>query len=161
MFLIFKNIRKWTLIARASKKIDEKLYRDISKTSVNYFIFYNHNVFFDRKRLQADFYSYFRVWTFDELIVALIICMFYEATHATVWNFIFSSNIERFFWRIVCVDIIADVISLLTFFFIVVFYHEHEHKFLPRFFFSRTWNNVTFVSVYRCWKSKWVSKSWR
>ena len=137
MSLTSRDIRRWTLAARASRRIGEELYRDMPKGSVNYFTFYNHSVFLDRKGLQAGFYSYFRAWASGGLIAALTICMFYGAAHATAWDFIFPTDIERLLWRIACVDTIAGVISLLAFFSIVVFYHEHGHKLLLRSFFAR------------------------
>lgn len=137
MSLTSRDIRRWTLAARASRRIGEELYHDMAKGSVNYFTFYNHSVFLDRKGLQAGFYSYFRAWASGGLIAALTICMFYGAAHATAWDFIFPTDIERLLWRISCVDTIAGVFSLLAFFSITVFYHEHGHKLLLTSFFAR------------------------
>ena len=135
--LTSRDVRRWKLAARASRRIGEELYRDSPKGSVNYFTFYNHSVFIDRKGLQAGFYGYFRAWASGGLIAALTICMFYGAAHATAWNFIFPTNLERLLWRIACVDTIAGVISLLAFFSIVIFHHEHGRKLLVQSFFSR------------------------
>ena len=135
--LTSRDVRRWTLAVRASRRIGEELYRDSPKGSVNYFTFYAHSVFLDRKGLQAGFYAYFCAWASGGLIAALTICMFYGAAHATAWGFVFPTNVERLLWRISCVDTIAGVISLLAFFSIVVFHHEHGHKLLLKSFFSR------------------------
>ena len=135
--LTSRDIRRWTLAVRASRRIGEELYRDSPKGSVNYFTFHAHSVFLDRKGLQAGFYAYFCAWASGGLIAALTICMFYGAAHATAWGFTFPTGIERLLWRISCIDTIAGVISLLAFFSIVVFHHEHGYKLLLKSFFSR------------------------
>ena len=63
--------------------------------------------------------------------------MFYGAAHATAWDFDFPTEVERWLWRIACVDTIAGGISLLAVFSIVVFYHEPGRKLLWRSFFAR------------------------
>ena len=132
-----RDVRRWFLAARASRRIGEEMYRDSIKGSVNYFTFYAHSIFLDRKGLQAGFYAYFCAWASGGLIAALTVCMFYGAAHATAWKFIFPTDVERLLWRIACIDTIAGVISLLAFFSIVVFHHEHGHKLLFESFFSR------------------------
>ena len=135
--LTSKDVRRWTLAARASKKIGEVLYRDSPKGSVNYFTLYTHSIFLDRKGLQAGFYAYFCAWASGGLVAALSVCMFYGAVHATAWAFAFPTPIERLLWRIACVDTIAGVISLLAVFSVVVFHHEHGFQLLLKSFFTR------------------------
>ena len=135
--LTSRDVRRWTLAARAARRIGEDLYRDSPKDSVNYFTFYAHSIFLDRKGLQAGFYAYFAAWASGGLIAALTICMFYGAAHATAWNFLFPTSTERLLWRIACVDTIAGVISLLAVFSVVVFYHEHGLKLLKKSFLTR------------------------
>ncbi|KAI9881126.1 MAG: hypothetical protein M1830_008284 [Pleopsidium flavum] len=135
--LTSRDVRRWTLAARASRKIGEELYHDSPKGSVNYFTFYPHSIFLDRKGLQAGFYAYFCAWASGGLIAALIICMFYGAAHATAWKFVFPTDVERLLWRIACIDTIAGVISLLAIFSVVVFLHEHGYKLLLKSFFTR------------------------
>ncbi|MCJ1433580.1 hypothetical protein MMC27_002943 [Xylographa pallens] len=135
--LTSRDVRRWTLAAHASKRIGEELYRDTPKDSVNYFTFYAHSIFLDRKGLQAGFYAYFCAWASGGLIAALTICMFYGAAHATAWGFVFPTDVERLLWRIACIDTIAGVISLLAIFSVVVFLHEHGHKVLLKSFFTR------------------------
>ncbi|KAM0797376.1 hypothetical protein BDR22DRAFT_810384, partial [Usnea florida] len=113
------------------------LYRDSPKGSVNYFTYYNHSIFLDRKGLQAGFYAYFCSWASGGLIAALSVCMFYGAAHATAWDFVFPTPVERLLWRIACIDTIAGVISLLAIFSVVVFYHEHGFRLLWKSFFTR------------------------
>ena len=132
-----RDIRRWTLAARASNRIGEELYRDSPKGSVNYFTHYTHSIFLDRKGLQAGFYAYFCGWASGGLVAALTVCMFYGAAHATAWKFIFPTDVERLLWRIACIDTIAGVISLLAVFSVVVFFHEHGHKLLLKSFFTR------------------------
>lgn len=147
MSLTSRDVRRWTLAAQASRRIGEELYRDAPRPSVNYFTFYAHSIFLDRKGLQAGFFGYFRAWASGGLVAALTICMFYGAAHATAWTFIFPTDIERLLWRIACVNTIAGVISLLAFFSIVVFHHEHGHKLLLRSFF--TWEPGLIPLLYR------------
>ena len=135
--LTSKDVRRWNLAARASRRIGEDLYRDSPKDSVNYFTFHNHNIFLDRKGLQVGFYAYFCSWASGGLIAALTVCMFYGAAHATAWAFVFPTSVERLLWRIACIDTIAGVISLLAVFSVVVFYNEHGHKQLLASFFTR------------------------
>ena len=132
-----KDVRRWTLATQAIKRIGEDLYRDTPTGSANYFTFYAHNIFLDRKGLKAGFYAYFRAWASGGLIAALVICMFYGAAHCTAWNFIFPTPTERILWRISCVDTVAGVISLLSLFSIVVYLHEHEFKSLVKAFFTQ------------------------
>ena len=135
--LTTRDVRRWTLAARASRRIGEELYRDSPKGSVNYFTFHAHNIFLDRKGLQAGFYAYFCAWASGGLIAALTICMFYGAAHAAAWNFVFPTDVEQILWRIACIDTIAGVISLLAVFSVVVFFNEHGYKLLLRSFFTR------------------------
>ena len=135
--LTSRDVRRWTLAASAAKRIGEDLYRDSPKDSVNYFTFYAHSIFLDRKGLQAGFYAYFAAWASGGLVAALTICMFYGAAHATAWNFLFPTKTERLLWRIACVDTVAGVISLLAVFSVVVFYHEHGANLLKKSFLSR------------------------
>ncbi|KAL8996273.1 MAG: hypothetical protein Q9169_004158 [Polycauliona sp. 2 TL-2023] len=135
--LTSRDVRRWTLAAQASRRFGEELYCDSPKSSVNYFTFHAQSIFLDRKGLQAGFYGYFCAWASGGLIAALTICMFYGAAHATAWTFIFPTDVERLLWRIACVDTIAGVVSLLAFFSIVVFQHEHGHKQLLKSFLSR------------------------
>lgn len=137
MSLTPRDIRRWTLAARAARRIGEELYRDSPKGSVNYLTFYQHSIFLDRKGLQAGFYAYFCAWASGGLVAALVVCMFYGAAHATAWGFIFPTDVERLLWRIACIDTIAGVISLLAVFSVVVFYHEHGQKLLLKSFFTR------------------------
>lgn len=137
IFLTSRDVRRWTLAARASRRIGEELYRDSLKGSVNYFTFYAHSIFLDRKGLQAGFYAYFCAWASGGLVAALTVCMFYGAAHATAWAFVFPTDVERLLWRIACIDTIAGVISLLAIFSVVVFYHEHGYKLLLKSFFTR------------------------
>ena len=134
--LTSKDVRRWTLAAQALCRIGEDLYRDTPTGSANYFTMYAHNIFLDRKGLKAGFYAYFRAWASGGLIAALVICMFYGAAHCTAWNFIFPSRIERFVWRIACVDTVAGVISLLALFSIFVYLHEHEPRSLIKAYFA-------------------------
>ena len=135
--LTSREVRRWTLAARAATKIGEELYRDSPKGSVNYFTYYNHSIFLDRKGLQAGFYAYFCSWASGGLIAALSVCMFYGAAHATAWDFVFPTPVERLLWRIACIDTIAGVISLLTIFSVVVFHNEHGFRLLWKSFFTR------------------------
>lgn len=135
--LTSRDVRRWSLAARASRRIGEELYRDSPKGSVNYFTLYTHSIFLDRKGLQAGFYAYFCSWASGGLIAALTVCMFYGAAHTTAWKFVFPTDVERLLWRIACIDTIAGVISLLAFFSIAVFYHEHGHTVLFKSFFTR------------------------
>ena len=135
--LTSRDVRRWTLAARALRRIGEELYHDSPKSSVNYFTFYAQNIFLDRKGLQAGFYAYFCAWASGGLIAALTICMFYGAAHATAWGFVFPTDVEQMLWRIACIDTIAGVISLLAIFSVVVFLHEHGHKLLLKSFFTR------------------------
>ena len=135
--LTIRDVRRWTLAARASRRIGEELYRDSPKGSVNYFTLYNHSIFLDRKGLQAGFYAYFCAWASGGLVAALSVCMFYGAAHATAWAFDFPTHVERLLWRIACIDTIAGVISLLPIFSVVVFYHEHGFQLLLKSFFTR------------------------
>ena len=135
--MTLRDVRRWALAARASRRIGEELYRDSPKGSVNYFTFYSHSIFLDRKGLQAGFYAYFCAWASGGLIAALSVCMFYGAAHATAWAFAFPTHTERLLWRIACIDTIAGVISLLAIFSVVVFYHEHGFQLLLKSFFTR------------------------
>ncbi|KAL8653966.1 MAG: hypothetical protein Q9226_003621 [Calogaya cf. arnoldii] len=135
--LTSRDVRRWTLAAQASRRTGEELYRDSPKPSINYLTFYAQSIFLDRKGLKAGFYGYFCAWASGGLIAALTICMFYGAAHATAWTFIFPTVVERLLWRIACIDTIAGVVSLLAFFSIVVFHHEHGHKQLPKSFLTR------------------------
>lgn len=135
--LTSRDVRRWTIAARASRRTGEELYRDSPKGSVNYFTFHNPSIFLDRKGLQAGFYAYFCAWASGGLVAALTICMFYGAAHATAWGFVFPTDVERLLWRIACIDTIAGVISLLAVFSVVVFFHEHGHKLLLKSFFTR------------------------
>lgn len=135
--LTAKDVRRWTLAARAARRIGEELYYDSPTPSVNYFTFYTHSIFLDRKGLQAGFYAYFCGWASGGLVAALAVCMFYGAAHATAWAFVFPTHVERLLWRIACVDTIAGVISLLAVFSVVVFLHEHGRKLLWKSFFTR------------------------
>ena len=135
--LTSRDVRRWTLAARASRRIGEELYRDSPKGSVNYFTLYTHSIFLDRKGLQAGFYAYFCAWASGGLVAALSVCMFYGAMHATAWAFDFPTPIERLLWRIACIDTIAGVISLLAVFSVVVFHHEHGFQLLLKSFFTR------------------------
>ena len=135
--LTSRDGRRWTLAARASRRIGEELYRDSPKGSVNYFTLYTHSIFLDRKGLQAGFYAYFCAWASGGLVAALSVCMFYGAMHATAWAFDFPTPIERLLWRIACIDTIAGVISLLAVFSVVVFHHEHGFQLLLKSFFTR------------------------
>ncbi|KAL8738302.1 MAG: hypothetical protein Q9181_000891 [Wetmoreana brouardii] len=132
-----KDILRWTLAAQALQKIGETLYRDTPTGSANYFTYYAHNIFLDRKGLQAGFYAYFRAWASGGLIAALVICMFYGAAHCTAWNFIFPTPTERLLWRISCVDTVAGVISLLALFSLSVYLHEHQARSLIKAFFTQ------------------------
>lgn len=134
-----RDVRRWTLAAQASRRIGEELYRDSPRGSVNYFTFYTHSIFLDRKGLQAGFYAYFCAWASGGLIAALTVCMFYGAAHVTAWSFVFPTDVERLLWRIACIDTIAGVISLLAIFSIVVFLHEHGQKLFLKSFF--TWES--------------------
>lgn len=145
--LTSRDVRRWTLAARASRRMGEELYRDSPKGSVNYFTLYTHSIFLDRKGLQAGFYAYFCAWASGGLIAALTICIFYGAAHITAWSFVFPTDVERLLWRIACVDTIAGVISLLAIFSIVVFLHEHGHKLLLKSFF--TWEPGIMSLFYR------------
>ena len=135
--LTSRDIRRWTLAARAARSIGEELYRDSPKGSVNYLTFYQHSIFLDRKGLQAGFYAYFVAWASGGLIAALVICMFYGAAHATAWGFIFPTYVEKLLWRIACIDTIAGVVSILAVFSVVVFYHEHGQQILLKSFFAK------------------------
>ena len=135
--LTSRDVRRWTLAARAARRIGEDLYHDSPKGSVNYFTFYTHSIFLDRKGLQAGFFAYFCSWASGGLIAALSVCMFYGAAHATAWDFVFPTPVERFLWRIACIDTIAGVISLLAIFSVVVFYYEHGFRLLWKSFFTR------------------------
>lgn len=132
-----RDVRRWTLAARAARRIGEGLYYDTAKGSVNYFTFYQPGIFLDRKGLQAGFYAYFCAWASGGLIAALVCCMFYGAAHATAWDFLFPTDTERLLWRVACIDTIAGVISLLAVFSVVVFLHEHGRKQLLKSFFQR------------------------
>ena len=135
--LTSRDVRRWTLAARASRRIREELYEDSPKSSVNYFTFNTHSIFLDRKGLRASFYAYFCAWASGGLVAALTICISYGAAHATAWAFVFPTEVERLLWRLACVDTIAGVISLLAIFSVVVFLHEHGHKLLLKSFFAR------------------------
>ena len=135
--MTLRDVRRWTLAARASRRIGEELYRDSPKGSVNYFTFYSHSIFLDRKGLQAGFYAYFCAWASGGLIAALSVCMFYGVAHATAWAFAFPTRTERLLWRIACIDTIAGVISLLAIFSVVVFHHEHGFQLLLKSFFTQ------------------------
>lgn len=145
--LTLRDVRRWTLAAQASRRIGEELYRDSPKGSVNYFTFYTHSIFLDRKGLQAGFYAYFCAWASGGLIAALTVCMFYGAAHVTAWSFVFPTDVERLLWRIACIDTIAGVISLLAIFSIVVFLHEHGQKLFLKSFF--TWEPGVLSLLYR------------
>ncbi len=135
--LTSRDIRRWTLAARALKRTGEELCSDTRKGSRNYFTLYAHSIVLDRKGLQAGFYAYFCAWASGGLIAALTICMFYGGAHATAWAFTFPTDVEQIMWRIACVDTIAGVLSLLAIFSVVVFYHEHSYKLLMKSFFTR------------------------
>lgn len=135
--LTSRDVRRWTLAARASSRIGEELYADSPKGSVNYFTFHTHSIFLDRKGLQAGFYAYFCAWASGGLVAALTVCMFYGAAHVTAWAFVFPTDTERLLWRVACIDTIGGVISLLAIFSVVVFLHEHGHRLLLKFFFTR------------------------
>ena len=132
-----RDVRRWTLAARAAKRIGEDLYQDSSKGSVNFLTFYAKSIALDRKGLRAGFYTYFCSWASGGLIAALTICMFYGAVHTTAWAFVFPTDVEQLMWRIACIDTIAGVISLLAIFSVVVFLYEHGHKVLIKSFFTR------------------------
>ncbi|KAL8704170.1 MAG: hypothetical protein Q9201_002668 [Fulgogasparrea decipioides] len=132
-----KDVLRWRLAAQALRRIGEDLYRDSPTGSANYFTFYAHNIFLDRKGLQAGFYAYFRAWASGGLIAALVICMFYGAAHCTAWNFNFPTPTERLLWRISCVDTVAGVISLLALFSLSVWLNEHEARSLIKAFFTQ------------------------
>ena len=135
--LTSKDVRRWTLAAHASRRIGEELYRDSPKDSVNYLNFKAYSIVLDRKGLQAGFYTYFCAWASGGLIAALTICTLYGAAHATAWNFVFPTHVERLLWRIACVDTIVGVVSLLAIFSVAVFLHEHDYKVFLRSFFTR------------------------
>lgn len=132
-----KDVRRWTLAARAARRIGEELYSDSPKPSINYFTLSTHSILIDRKGLQAGFYAYFRGWASGGLVAALTVCMFYGAAHATAWAFVFPTDVERLLWRIACIDTIAGVISLLAVFSVVVFAHEHGPRLLLTSCFTR------------------------
>ncbi|KAL8846228.1 MAG: hypothetical protein Q9221_008673 [Calogaya cf. arnoldii] len=135
--LTSRDVRRWTLAAQASRRTGEELYRDSPKPSMNYFTSYAQSIFLDPKGLKAGFYGYFRAWASGGLTAALTICMFYGAAHATAWTFLFPTDLERLLWRIACIDTIAGVVSLLAFFSVVVFQHEHGHEQLLKSFLTR------------------------
>lgn len=135
--LTSRDIRRWTLAARASRRTGEDLYRDSAQGSVDYFTFYAPNIFLDRKGLQAGFYAYFCGWASGGLVAALTICTFYGASHATAWAFVFPTQVEQLLWRVACIDTIAGVISLLAVFSVAVFLHEHGRKLLANSFFTK------------------------
>ena len=132
-----RDVRRWNLAAQALRRVAEPLHLDSRKSSVNYFTFYQPNIFLDRKGVQAGFYAYFRAWASGGLIAALCICLFYGTAHSLAWNFEFPTQTEVLLWRIACIDIMGGVVTMLALFSFAVFLHEHDLRALRKALLAR------------------------
>lgn len=129
-----RDIRRWTLAARALERIGEPLH--YPDRSVSLFTLHTPNIFLNHKGLLVGFYGYFCTWASGGLMAALVLCCFYGGAHMVVWNSRFPTPLEQLLWRISCIDNMAGMTSVLAAFSFIMYQREHGVKRLLRAFWT-------------------------